>query len=60
MSKTSLNERNLYKLKGNAFFGKTMENVRKHRRINLLTTEKRRIYLVSEPKFYTKNDYQRI
>ena len=33
----------------NTIFGKTMENVRKHRDINLATTKKRRSYLVSEP-----------
>ena len=37
-----------------------MENVRKHRDIKLVTTERRRNYLVSEPhfhitKFFTKN-----
>ena len=32
----------------NAVFGKTMENVRK-----LVTTERRRNYLVSEPDFHT-------
>ena len=37
----------------NAGFGKTMENVRKHRDIKLATTEKRRNYLVSEPKYHT-------
>ena len=35
-----------------AVLGKTMENVRKHRDINLATTEKRRNYLVSESNFY--------
>ena len=30
-----------------------MENVRKHRNIKLVTTERRRNYLVSEPNFHT-------
>ena len=33
----------------NVVSGKTMENVRKHRDIKLVTTNKRRNYLVSEP-----------
>ena len=44
----------------NAVFEKTMEIVRKNRYIKLVTTEKRRNYLVSESnyhtiKFFTKN-----
>ena len=38
----------------NAVFRKTMENVRKNRNIKLLTTERRRNYLVSEPNYLTK------
>ena len=44
----------------NAVFGNTMANVRKHRDIKLVTTERRRNYLVSEPnhrttKFFTEH-----
>ena len=38
----------------NVVFGKTMEYVRKHRNIKLVTTERRRNYLVSEPNYQTK------
>ena len=37
----------------NSAFGKTMENVRKHRDIKLVTTDKRRNQLVSEPNYHT-------
>ena len=33
--------------------GNTMENVRKRRNIKLITTTKRRSYLVSEPNYHT-------
>ena len=36
----------------NAVFGKTMENVRKHRDIKLVTTVKRKNQLVSEPNYH--------
>ena len=36
----------------NAVFGKKMENVRKHRDIKLVTTDKRRNQLVTEPNYY--------
>ena len=44
----------------NAVFGKAMENIRKHRLIKLVTTERRVNCLVSEPnydttKFFTEN-----
>ena len=37
----------------NAVFGKSMENIRKHRDIKLVTTERRRNYLVSEASYHT-------
>ena len=48
-------EIDFFKLMNNAVFGKTMENVKKHRNIKLVTTERRRNYLVSEPNYITTN-----
>ena len=48
-------EKDLFKLMNNAVFGKTMENIRKHRDIKLVTTNKKRNKLVSEPNYHTIN-----
>ena len=48
-------EKDLFKLMNNSVFGKTMENIRKHRDIKLVTTDKKRSKLVSEPKFHAIN-----
>ena len=42
-----------FKLMNNSVFGQTMENVRKHRDIKLVTTNKKRNQLVSEPNYHT-------
>ena len=41
----------------NSVFGKSMENVRKHRDIKLVTTEEKRITLVSEPNYHTTKQF---
>ena len=56
VKKKTKNDLNKYffKLINKSVFGKTMENVGKYTYIKLVTTEKRRSYLVSEPNYHSK------
>ena len=46
-------EQNLFKTMNNSFFVKYSENIRKHRDIKLVATEKKGNYLVSKPNYHT-------
>ena len=46
-------DKDFFKLMNNAVFGKTMENVRKHKYIKLVTNDTKINKLVSEPNFRT-------
>ena len=52
-------QKDSFKLMNNAVFGKTMENVRKHRDIKLVTKDKRRNQLASEPNYHTTNFFSK-
>ena len=47
--------KDFFNLMNYAVFGQTMESVRKHRDIKLVTTERRSNYLLSKPKFFKEN-----
>ena len=46
-------EKNFFKLMNNSVFGKTTENVRNHRDIKLVASDKRRKRLVSESNYHS-------
>ena len=50
-------EKDFFKLMNNSVFGKTMENVRNHRDIKLVTTNEKRNKLVSEPNYHTTKQF---
>ena len=47
-------KKTFFKLMNNPIFGKTMENVIQCKNINLVTTNRRKTYLVPEPHFHTR------
>ena len=50
-------EKNFFELMNKSVFGKTMKNMSKHRDIKLVTTEEKRIKLVSEPNYHTTKHF---
>ena len=46
-------DKDIFKLMNNVVFGKTMENVRKHRDIKLVTNDTKRNKLVTEPNYHS-------
>ena len=46
-------EKDFFKLMNNSLLGKRMENIRNHRDIKLVTTDKQRNKLASEPNYHT-------
>ena len=52
-------EKDFFKLINNSVFEKTMKNVRKHSDHRLVTRDKRRSYLVSEPNYQTAKRFSK-
>ena len=46
-------EKDFFKLMNNSVFGKTMQDVREHRDIKLVTTDKKGNQVASEPNYHT-------
>ena len=52
-------EKDFFKLMSNSVFGKTMENVKNHRDIKLVTPDKIRKWLVSEPNYHSHKKFSK-
>ena len=52
--------KNFFNVINNSVFEKTMENVRNHTDIKLITSDERRKRLVSEPNYYSNKNFQNI
>ena len=50
-------EKKFFKSMNNSVFGKAMENVRNHRHIKLVTSDKRRKRLVSDPNYHSHKNF---
>ena len=50
-------EKNFFKLMINSVFGNTVENLRKHSDIKLVTTDEKRSKLISEPNYHTTKQF---
>ena len=59
LRKDTTNElkKKLFKLMNNSVFGKTIENVKNHRDIKLVTSDIRKKPLVSEPNYHSHKKY---
>ena len=53
-------EKDFSQLMNNSVFGKTMKDVRKQRDFKLVTTERRRNYLLSEPNYHTVKFFTKV
>ena len=50
-------EKDFFKVMNNSVFGKTVENMREHRDIKLVTKKEKRVKLASEPNYHTTKHF---